>query len=634
MSVPARALWLPGVLLWGLLMLTAAVYWPGLAGPLLLDDLNNLESLIDMQSGALAWHEVLGGFEIGGRPIAMLSFVANWLTSAGELWSLKYTNLMIHLLCGVLLFWLAGRLLAEPLAGVAPQRWWLALLVAALWLLAPMLVSTVLYIVQRMAQLATLFVLAGLLCYVCGRQQLRVRRRLGIGLMCLCFILFWPLAALSKENGALLPLLAVVVEFSFFQRPQSQADRRLVHGLLTLLVVVPAAGAAMALIMDPATLFGAYQGRDFSAYERLITEARILFDYGVNLLMIPGGTPLGLFHDDFVISRGLLDPPTTILAIALWFALLILAWNLRASAWAPITFGPIFFLAAHLLESTIVPLELYFEHRNYLPSTGLFLSLGVVAGRLTQRTRWKKSFVAVVATVALTHGAITMARVLNWQSHETILLAAARTHPDSARVHTGLAGLYLGRNELDKAFEHLDRADELYAGRQSYAIALHRLSGYCGSDRPVDPRHYAALETQTQATDTVYTGNALRRLVDKAEQENCRNVDLPRIADVVHAQVSATRGAGLNGRNWALRVYTAKLLALVGREREAVEHALVAAELRPTWLEPGLLAVGYQLQLGDRDGARHTLADLKRRDDGHVALYTRLINVYEGRLED
>ncbi|TDJ19971.1 MAG: hypothetical protein E2O65_02960 [Gammaproteobacteria bacterium] len=628
------ATWVPGALLWGLLMLTAAVYWPGLQGPVLLDDFENLESLIDMQSGALAWHEVLGGFDIRGRPITMLSFVANWLTSAGELWSLKYTNLMIHLLCGALLFWLAGRLLAEPRSGVAPQRWWLALLVAALWLLAPMLVSTVLYIVQRMAQLATLFVLAGLLCYACGRQLLAVRRRLGVGLLCLCFVLFWPLAALSKQNGALLPLLAVVVEFSFFQRPRSRADRRLVHGLLALLVVVPAAGAAIALAMDPGKLFGAYQGRDFSAYQRLITEARILFDYGVNLLMVPGGSPLGLFHDDFVVSRGLLDPPTTILAIALWFALLMLAWRLRASAWAPIAFGPVFFLAAHLLESTIVPLELYFEHRNYLPSTGLFLSLGVVAGRLTQRLRWKRSFVVVVAIVVLTHGATTMARVLNWQSHETILLAAARTHPDSARVHTGLAALYLGRNELDKAFEHLDRADALYGGRQSYAIALHRLSGYCGSGLPVDARHYAALETQAGIVDTVYTSNVLRRLVDDAEQGNCRNLDLARIADVVHTHVSATRGVGSNDRNWALRVYTAKLLALVGRQREGVEHALVAAALRPTWLEPGLLAIGYQLQLGDRDGARRTLADLKSRDDGRVALYTRLIEVYERRLSE
>ena len=563
----------------------------------------------------------------------MLSFVANWLTSAGETWSLKFTNLMIHLLCGALLFWLAGRLLAEPLARVAPQRWWLALLVAGLWLLAPMLVSTVLYVVQRMAQLAALFVLAGLLCYVTGRQLLSARRRLGIGLMGLCFVLFWPLATLSKQNGALLPLLAVVVEFSFFERPESRADRRLVHGLLALLVVVPAVAALIALAMDPASLGGSYQARDFSLYERLITEARVLFDYSVNLLMIPGGSPFGLFHDDFVVSRGLLDPPTTIVAIAAWIAMLALAWKLRGSPGAAIAFGPVFFLTAHLLESTVFPLELYFEHRNYLPSAGLFLSLGVVAGRLIQQTRLKKSLIVIVAVVPLTHGVITLARVFNWQSHETLLLASARSHPDSPRVHTGLAALYLGRNELDKAFGHLDRADELYAGKQSYAIALHRLSGYCSSGRTVEERHYAALETQDAITDTLYTTNALRLLVEKAERGECGNVDLMRIADVVVDDVRVTSDAGKNDRNWALRLYTARLFALLGRRREAVEHALVAAELQPTWLEPGLLAIEYQLQLDDRKGARRTLAELRRRDNGRVQLYTRLIEAYQRRLE-
>jgi len=636
MSVAPRMDWMPGLFLWVLLVLTVAFYWPGLAGPLVLDDFENLEPFIGMQAGALGWNEVLSGSAIwiGGRPIAMLSFVANWLTSAGEVWSLKYTNLMFHLLCGTLLFWLTGRLLAERLSGVAPQRWWIALLVTALWLLSPMLVSTVLYIVQRMAQLAALFVLAGLLCYVTGRQLLQTRRRFGIVLMCLCFVLFWPLATLSKQNGALLPLLAVLVEFFFFERPKTQADRNLVNVLLSVLVVVPAVVAGVVLIVDPGILTGREQARDFTTYERLITEARILFDYGFNLLMLPGGSPLGLFHDDFIISRSLFDPPITIVAVAVWIALLILAWAFRLSPWAAILFGPMFFLASHLLESTIFPLELYFEHRNYLPSTGLFLSLGVVAGRLIQRTRFKKSFVILVAIVPLVHGMMTVTRVLNWRSNEILLLTSAQSHPDSARVHTGLAGLYLGRNELDKAFAHLERADRLYEGKQSYAIALHRLSGYCSSNRPVEESHYAALEGQNGITDTVYTANALRTLVEKAERGECHNVALPRIANAVDDDVSVTSGVGASDRNWALRIYTARLLALIGRRREAVEHALAAAALRPTWVEPGLLAIEYQLQLGDRDGARRTLAELLKRDDGRVELYTRLIESYERRLED
>lgn len=627
--------WLPGAALWALLALTALVYWPGLDGPMLLDDHENLESLGGMLTGAASWQDVIvnRGIGVGGRPVAMLSFVANWLTSGGDVWSLKYTNLMIHLLCGTLLFWLAGRLLAEPLAGVGAGRWWLALLIAALWLLAPMLVSTVLYIIQRMAQLSALFALAGLLCYVAGRQLLAVRRRTAITLVLLCFLVFWPLAALSKQNGALLPLLAAIVEFSFFTRPQRNNDRRLVHGLLATLIALPLAAALIILGVDASRLGGSYQEQNFSIYERLITEARVLFDYTANLLMIPGGTPLGLFHDDFVVSRGVFDPPTTVIAIAAWIALLTAAWRLRGGRWAAILFGPVFFLAAHLLESTVFPLELYFEHRNYLPSVALFISIGVLVGRLAPRTRFRKALIAAVAIVPLANGMVTHARVLNWRSNETLLLASAQTHPDSARVHTGLAGLYVDRGDLDRAFQHLDRADALYDGRQSYAIALHRLVAYCNAERSVEAGHYAALAGQDRIRDTVYTVNALRRLAEKALGGGCSNVDLERVASLVSDHVSRIDGPGESGRNWALRLYTATLLAAVGRKRDAVEHALAAGELQPTWLEPGLLAIEYQLDLGDLAGARRTLAELKRRDDGRVELYTRLIAGYEKRLE-
>ncbi len=179
----------------------------------------------------------------------------------------------------------------------------------------------------------------------------------------------------------------------------------------------------------------------------------------------------------------------------------------------------------------------------------------------------------------------------------------------------------------------MDRADALYRGAQSYAIALHRLVAYCSSDRTVEERHYAALAAQNRIRDTVYTTNTLRGLADKAVSGTCRNVDLERVADVVSDHVSRTDGRGDSDRNWALRVHAARLLAALGRKRQAVEHALAAGELQPTWLEPGLLAIEYQLALGDLEGARRTLAELKKRDDGRVELYTQLIEGYERRLE-
>ena len=79
-------------------------------------------------------------------------------------------------------------------------------------------------------------------------------------------------------------------------------------------------------------------------------------------------------------------------------------------------------------------------------------------------------------------------------------------------------------------------------------------------------------------------------------------------------------------------MYTARLLALLGRKREAVEHALIAAALRPSWIEPALLAMEYQIELQDWEGARRTLVELRKRNIGRVALYGQLIDAYEQRL--
>jgi hypothetical protein len=623
---------LPGLALWPLLLVTAFVYWPGLYGPVLLDDYTNLEPLVAMQAGALSWQEVLAsrpaGF--GGRPVAMLSFLGNWLATGGDVFSLKHTNLMIHLLCGVLLFWLSGRLLGEGLTRVEQRRWWLALWVTALWLLAPMLVSTVLYVVQRMAQLATLFTLSGLLCYVIGRQHLAERRSVALGFMALCFVVFWPLATLSKQNGALLPLLAAAVEFGFFQRPPEH--RRLVHGVLLATIALPALGALIKLALDPGWLGGSFAAREFSLYERVLTQPRILFDYVANLLLIPGGTPLGLYHDDYVKSVGPLKPVTTIIAIIAWVAMLIAAWRLRASDWRPLLFGPLFFLAAHLLESTVLPLELYFEHRNYLPGIGIYLALAVAAGRLLQAARVKKLLTVVLVLIPLGFGIVTAHRVLIWETREGLLLASQRSHPESPRVHTGLASLYLDGGELERGLTHLDRAEVIYGGRRSYAIALHRLAAQCLSHAPAPERHYVLLEGLGKIADDVYTINTLQWLAESAERGACRNLDLARIVGALHQDVRALEGAGVRGRNWALKLHAARLLALEGRRREAVAPLQAAAALRPGWLEPGLLALRYQLEMGDVEGARRTLAELKRQDRGTLRLHTRLIEEFERRL--
>jgi protein O-mannosyl-transferase len=199
------------------LVITLVVYWPGLSGPLLLDDIPNLHHLQNYGEGHINWKEVFYLSPHGlTRPISMLSFIGNWVISGENIWYLKFTNLMIHLLCGLLIYRLSWLLLQYDIIEKEKRARNIALWITALWLLSPLLLSTVLYVIQRMTLLSALFTLSGLVFYVTGRINLGENRNSGIYLIVVSFVFFWPMATLSKQNGILLPLLILILEFFSF----------------------------------------------------------------------------------------------------------------------------------------------------------------------------------------------------------------------------------------------------------------------------------------------------------------------------------------------------------------------------------------------------------------------------------
>lgn len=612
------------------LALTGAIYWPGLSGDLVLDDAPTLEPIARLARGELTWHEALFQHD-NFRPLSMASYVFNWLTTGDRVWPLKLTNLVIHLLCGVLVFLLSDRLLAWPVASVDYRRRWVALWIAACWLLAPLLVSTVLYVTQRMAALAALFSLAALLAYVCGRERIADDRARGLGLIAMGLAVFWPLAIVSKENGVLVPALIVVMELFFFSGAQPREAPRLAHRALGLAIAVAGLIGVVILMAAPNGIFSSYDYRPFTIWERVLTEWRILFDYLANLILLPGASPFGIYHDEYPQSHGLLEPASTLLAAAAWLAVLVAGWFIRGSRAGLLAFGLWFYLAAHLVESTVLPLELYFEHRNYLPSVGIFFSLGYGGYLLLSQARLKRVIAAALILVPICYGAVTYHRVLVWQSWERMLFAALSHYPDSARVHTGLANLYVNQGKLDQALEHLERA-AAGPGAAALGLAIHAISAHCLADRPPPLSAYDRLE-RSPPTDDFYTINALAWLTDAVDREECRVLDLARLAGALHGALQGADRSGSHAKIWLLHTHTARLLAAAGGKRDALKHLDLASRLEPDRLEAGLLAVRYRLDLDDFGNAKKTLLELKQRDSGRVASHSRLIDEYERRLE-
>lgn len=424
--------WVAVALLFTGLMAVYCAYYPALEGGFLFDDFPNLEPL-GVYGGVDNWDTfksfVFNGFAgPTGRPISLASFLLNannWPASPA---SFKLTNLHIHALCGLLLIWATLYLLR--LLGYREQ--WAAIIAVAnggIWLLHPYMVSTAMYVVQRMAQLAFLFMFAGLTAYLYGRLQLTLGKvKTAYSWMSAGLTLGTLLAVLSKENGALLPLLALVIEACLpVDLPKLHRYWRAVFLWGPALLVTCALLSKLNLAAD------AWPARPFNQVERLMSESRILWQYLYDLY-IPKFEGAGLFRDGIAISRGLFQPWSTALALLMLLAVGAAAWIMRRR-WPLFSLAILFFGVSHLMESTVIGLELYFEHRNYVAAALLFLPLVSVVVEPKAR---KVAFLLVFVSITLL-GWMTWERAKLWSDSSRLQTYWAINAQDSPRAHNHLA---------------------------------------------------------------------------------------------------------------------------------------------------------------------------------------------------
>lgn len=423
--------WLP------LLLLAWLAYRPGLSGGFLFDDFVNLPAL--GESGPVDdvrtfWRYLTSGIaDPTGRPLALLSFLLDARDWPADPAPFLRTNVLLHLGNASLLFLLL-RKLGRTVAEAGWRNDCAAAVGAGMWLLHPLLVSTTLYVVQREAMLPASFVLLGLLTYLHGRGLLaRSEATRGLAWMGLGVVAGTILATLCKANGVLLPLLAWVLEATVL-RGLDGRDLPSMRRLRAALLVAPSILLAAYLLKFVADWNVPLTMRAWTIGERLLTEPRVLSEY-LRLLIVPSSVSTGLFNDGFQASSGLLTPTTTLPALLLLLALVALGLGLRrrAPAWSA---ALLFFLAGHSLESTSIPLELYFEHRNYLPAMLFFWPIGLALARTGPRPRLR----AALATALLV--------LLAWTTHERALLWGNPRHlthlwaarnPDSSRAQAAAA---------------------------------------------------------------------------------------------------------------------------------------------------------------------------------------------------
>lgn len=355
------------------LILTFFIYYPGTHGIFIFDDipsLSPLEKYLDYNFWERFYLFILQGTSgPTGRPLSLASFYLNDFSWPSQASGFIYTNILIHLLNGVLVFWLFLKL-TTILSLTEKQCNFIALITSVIWLLHPMQTTTVLYIIQRMTELSATFMLSGLIFYLYGREKLFNNQKKGFLTLFIGVGLSLLFAILSKENGILLVTYILVIEF-FILRPLKVKSPDYFNYWLLPTVILPtiAIFVYLGLHTDPDN----FRNRNFTLTERLLTEPRILFDY-LHHIFIPNMGDFTLLHDDYVISRGLFTPWSTLPAIAGILALISASFILRKKQ-PVIAFAIAWFFTGHLIESTVLPLELYFEHRNYLSIAGIIFAV-------------------------------------------------------------------------------------------------------------------------------------------------------------------------------------------------------------------------------------------------------------------
>ncbi|MEV8520109.1 tetratricopeptide repeat protein [Dyella marensis] len=528
-------------LLWlsAALALTAIAYWPGLHGGFLFDDYINLPSLGaqgPIDNWPAFWRYITSGTaDPTGRPLTLLTFLLDARDWPASPYPFKCTSLALHMINGALLFCVLLRL-GNFLHGEDKARVRRSAAVAtALWLLHPLLVSTTLYIVQREAMLPATCVLAGLLIWMHGRELI-VRGRLHRGLTVSVAGIagFTLLGALAKANGALLPLFVLLIEYVVI-RPRRSIDtpkaRSWYGATLFVFGILPAAAIAAYLLWVGihGIAVGNVPSRPWSYTQRLLTEPRVLMDY-LTLLWAPRADSTGLFNDQYVPSTSLLHPASTLFSIIALAGLAAVAYKSRKGLPA-ISAAIGFFLIGHLIESSSIPLELYFEHRNYLPALLMFWPIGEW---LADRRTLALLKTTLTWTVPLTLAILTYSRAQVWGDELTQALIWARINPDSARAQANAAQEEMQAGRPDLAAARLQRW--LAHHPNELQISFNLIGARCMMGSLPAFEMAAAREAILTAPNTsALLTHWLDRMLPVAQAGHCKNLDTADLLNLIDA---------------------------------------------------------------------------------------------------
>lgn len=436
------------------------IYSPALNGPFVFDDINNIEknSSIHIKNLSL---ESLKTAASGHRPVATVSFALNYYIHGLSPYWFRVVNIVIHIATSWVLYIFICKTLS--IFEEDNNNKLLAAISALVWAIHPLQIQSVTYIVQRMNSLAGLFFLLAMLIYIEARQsELKLLKLLLFTLS--CFSIF--LAIKSKPNAVTIFPSILLYEIIFLQKIKDRSSKNIFFVIFTAL-------AALCLLLyflstDAAShipftnLPAWYNGKGFTLTQYLLTEFRVLVFY-ISLVFYPQPSRLNIDHEIFY-STSLFNPLVTFASVLVVLILISIS-IFYVKKYKVLTFGVLWFFVNHSVESTIIPLDFIFEHRNYIPS--MMFIFGILY-TLKQYNKKIINYIAILIIVILS--VWTFQRNTVWENGLSLWEDSSLKSKNKSRPRENFAYYLEQEGRIEDAIKSYKKAIELYPSNHKNVV--------------------------------------------------------------------------------------------------------------------------------------------------------------------
>jgi tetratricopeptide (TPR) repeat protein len=547
-----------------LALLVILIYANTLGSPFIFDSRNNIESNPHIRISKITLNDLTeAAFKSPAkqRPLSNISFALNYYLHGYNVVGFHVVNILIHISTGFLLYLFVKTTFCTPaLRSRYGNYMWISFFTAAVWMVHPLQTQSVSYIVQRMNSLAAMFYILSILLYARFRLSGQQRKKWWLFSGC---ILAGIMALASKQTAATLPVFIIVYEWYFFRNLDLKWLKN--HILLLTGCLLLAAVIALALLgSNPLDgILEGYKGRDFTLTQRLLTESRVVIFY-LSQLLWPHPSRLNLDHD-FALSNSLLDPMTTFFSIFTIAALIGLA-VVTARKQRLLSFCIVWFFGNLVIESSILPLEIIFEHRVYLPSMMFSLIVVLFVSRWVKPT-WLQ---AVLLCAMVTVGAVwTYERNTVYSDRITFWQDCVDKSPRKARPYNNLGVALADQGYHDKALKKYREALQIDPHYQDPVANIGLSLAEQGKMEESITQFLKALEINPKDYKTLNNLGASLIVVDR-HAEAVQYLSEAITLDPYYAQAHNNLGVARQHQ---------------GRIEEAIDHFSTAVQLDPDYVQ-------------------------------------------------